>query len=114
MTCVDTVSLPRRERTCLRPASLEDVFRTHLEPAIDGHILWTGPVVKPHTPSVRLDGHMQSAYRVAFRIHHGREPEGFALPTCGMRLCVAGAHLEDRPMRQRTASLFEAIFGGAA
>jgi hypothetical protein len=106
-------SLPRRERTRPLPTSFEDVFRTHTEDADGGHIRWTGPVTH-QTPAVRFDSRLQSAYRVAFRLHHGREPEGLAMPVCDMPLCVAGGCLEDRPMRQHTRQLYAAIFGEAS
>ena len=104
-------SAPRRKR--LRAASPEDVFRLRAESVDGGHVRWTGPVTHG-TPTVRHQGANQSAYRVAFRLHYGRDPEGQARPGCGMPGCVAGAHLEDRPMRQRTASLFNAIFGATS
>lgn len=104
---------PRRERTRPRPASLEDVFHAHIEEADAGHVRWVGPVMH-HTPSVKFDGRTESAFRVAFRLHHGRDPEGLAMPVCEVPLCVAGAHLEDRPMRQLSRVLFAAIFGEAS
>ena len=110
-----------------RPTSFEDVFHTHLEEADGGHVRWTGPVLD-RTPAVRFDGRLQSAYRVAFRLHHGREPEGLAMPACDVPLCVAGGCLDDRPMRdakqleERQARqrekqldrLYAGIFGRAA
>ncbi|MGA6223512.1 hypothetical protein ACPESV_24645 [Streptomyces umbrinus] len=106
-------SLPRRERTRPRPASPEDVFRAHVEETSGGHVRWTGPIAH-QTPAVRFEGRMQSAYRVAFRLHHGREPVGLATPGCDVPGCVAGAHVEDRPMREHTRQLYQAIFGEAS
>lgn len=103
-------SLPRRERTRPRPASLEDVFAAHVEDTGDGHARWNGPVAH-QTPAVRFEGRMQSAYRVAFRLHHGREPVGQASPACGVPGCVAGGHVDDRPMRERTKTVYASIFG---
>lgn len=97
----------------LRPKSLEEAFHAHTEPADDGHVRWTGS--KSHsTPAVWFAGSTYSAYRIAFRVHHGREPEGLVASACGVPGCVAGAHVEDRPMRQRSTSLYAAIFGDAA
>ncbi|MET9012277.1 hypothetical protein ABZX74_15365 [Streptomyces olivaceoviridis] len=91
-------------------ASVEDVFRRNAEPIEDGHVRWTGSFAH-NTPNLRFQHANYSPYRIAFRLHYGREPEGRTQPACGMPHCVAGAHLEDRPMRQRTNSLYDAIFG---
>jgi len=104
---------PRRERTRPRPTSLEDVFHAHIEEVGAGHVRWAGPVMH-RTPAVKFDGRTESAFRVAFRLCRGRDPEGLAMPTCGVPLCVAGGHLEDRPMRQLSKLLFESIFGEAS
>lgn len=104
-------SAPRPRRRSLR--SLEGAFRARTEGAEGGHVRWTG-TTSHATPAVWWAGSTYSAYRVAFRIHHGREPEGQVRPGCGVSLCVAGAHVEDRPMRQRSTSLYAAIFGDAA
>lgn len=47
-------------------------------------------------------------------MQHGREPVGYALPSCDYHGCVAPAHLEDQPMRQHLATQYAAIFGSAA
>lgn len=95
-------------------ASLEDAFRHGAEPTEDGHVHWTGYRDKDGTPRVCYRQQPQAAPRVAFLLHHGREPVGKALPTCGVKGCIAGAHLADRPMReanQRADKAFTAIFG---
>lgn len=101
-------SLPRRTRPTL--ASLEEAFRAHTELVEGGHLRWTGPAAHG-TPVVRFDGGMHSAYKVAFSLQHGREPEGLVTSTCDMTGCVSGWHVADRPMRQKTEAAFEAIFG---
>jgi hypothetical protein len=102
---------PRPHRQ--RPQSLEEAFRIHAELLDDGHVRWLGGT-SHSTPRVWFGGTTYSAYRIAFRIHHGRDPEGQARPSCDVPLCVAGSHIEDRPMRQRTDSLYTAIFGALA
>jgi hypothetical protein len=104
-------SVPRELRP--KAMTLEEAFRHHAEPVDGGHVRWTGST-SHKTPSVWFSGSTYSAYKVAFRLHHGREPEGLVTPACGMPGCVAGAHVEDRPMRQRTDSLYAAIFGVAS
>lgn len=118
-------SLPRRSRP--RPASLEEAFQQHIEQVADGHVRWTGSTCHS-TPVVWFNGSTYSAYKVAFRVHHGREPEGTVTSACTMPHCVAGTHVEDRPMRLRKRQdellakkrerqldhLFAGIFGEAA
>lgn len=95
-------------------ASLEDAFR-HGAQAIDGgHVQWVGYRDKDGTPRVCYRQQPQAAPRVAFVLHNGREPVGKALPTCGVKGCIAGEHLADRPMREanrRADALYGAIFG---
>ncbi|MGW3735203.1 hypothetical protein [Streptomyces sp. NPDC005148] len=68
--------------------------------AVDGgHLDWTGSLSEHGTPVLRLRHETRTAYRYAFRVHHGREAEGKCVPLCGLSRCVAGAHLEDRVMR---------------
>lgn len=98
-------------------ASLEEAFRQGAEPVEGGHVLWTGYRDKDGTPRICYRQQPQAAPRVAFLLHHGREPVGKALPTCGVKGCIAGEHLADRPMReanQRADRAFSAIFGEAA
>lgn len=93
-------------------ATPDDAFRARTAPAAFGHVLWTGHVCRG-TPMVVHRKAARSAYRVAFRLHHGREPVGRVTPGCDMPLCVAGAHVEDRPIREQTRKTYAAIFGGA-
>ncbi|MEU0671319.1 hypothetical protein ABZ330_00205 [Streptomyces sp. NPDC006172] len=118
-------SAPRRARR--RPASMEEAFARNAEQIDGGHVRWLGP--SSHTtPTVWFAGTTYSAYKVAFRIHHGREPEGLVTSGCDVPHCVAGEHVEDRPMRHRRQQaerqaaqqereldrLYAGIFGGAA
>ncbi|WP_327123739.1 helix-turn-helix domain-containing protein [Streptomyces sp. NBC_01727] len=65
-----------------------------------GHVEWTGPLSEHGTPVLRLGRAAETAYRYAFRVHHGREAEGKSGPVCGFPRCVAGAHLDDRVLRE--------------
>lgn len=65
----------------------------------DEHVHWTGSVSDHGTPVLRLRNDQMSAYRYAFRLEYGREPEGRLSSTCAYEVCVAGIHLEDRHMR---------------
>lgn len=93
-----TASRPGRPRA---HASIEDAYRAHAIPTTDGHMRWTGPSYgHGRAPMVQHVRERESAYRVAFRLHHDRAPEGMLKPVCGVRGCVAGAHLEDAAMRR--------------
>lgn len=65
-----------------------------------GHVQWTGATVGRGTPVVSYGGQVETAYRIAFRWHFGREPVGNVRPRCDYPACVAGAHLADRRLRQ--------------
>jgi hypothetical protein len=118
-------SIPRPVRQ--RAASLHEAFTRHAEPVADGHVRWTGSTSHT-TPTLWFAGTTYSAYKVAFRIHHGREPESTVTSGCDVPHCVAGAHVEDRPMRERRQQeerraaqqetqldrLYTGIFGRAA
>jgi len=98
-------------------ASLEEAFRHGAEPVDGGHVRWIGYRDKDNTPRVCYRQQPQAAPRVAFLLHHGREPVGKAMPTCGVKGCIAGEHLADRPMReasQRADALYVDIFGQSA
>lgn len=70
--------------------------------AVDGgHLDWIGATTgTSSTPVVAWQNKVETAGRLAFRWHHGREPEGNVRARCGYPRCVAGAHLTDRRIRQ--------------
>jgi hypothetical protein len=108
------LGLPARPRgRGLTYASPEDAFRAHTVPGTDGHVQWTG-YTDGALPAVCHGPARIPAPRIAFRLHHGRDPEGRLTRTCEMPGCVAGAHFADRPMREankRADVAFAAIFG---
>lgn len=87
-------------------ASVEDAYRALAVPREDGHVEWTGLRTGGHAPMVKHCHDSESAYRIAFRLHHGREPEGIVYPACDREGCVAGAHVEDTPMRHARKRTF--------
>ncbi|UDM00040.1 hypothetical protein [Streptomyces longhuiensis] len=117
---VDAKKTVRRARVALgiapvpsgkRPASSpEDLFWHRVQPTDDGHLIWTGYRSRVGTLSLRHGGRTHTALRIAFRIKHGREPEGHVTPTCDRDGCVAPAHTQDRRIREQTNALFTAIF----
>ncbi|MFB7115182.1 hypothetical protein [Streptomyces sp. NPDC056291] len=65
-------------------------------PVDGGHRRWLG---RFSTSNVPMAGQSQTAYQVAFRLLHGREPVGRCEGTCTRKACVAGEHQEDDVMR---------------
>lgn len=107
----EALGLPRHKSGRKAAATAEDLFWRRTQPVEGGHHQWTGYRTKDGTPGLRHGGRFYTGYRLAFLIKYGREPEGNALPTCGADHCTAPGHVEDRPMRERSASTFAAIFG---
>lgn len=66
-----------------------------------GHQRWEGATGRSGTPVVARAGQVTTVYRLMFRWHHAREPEGHVRPSCSYPRCVAGDHLADRVMRER-------------
>jgi hypothetical protein len=104
---------PRGKRS--KYASLSDAFRNHTEPVDGGHLHWTGPTDGTF-PYLTYGGKRYAAPRLAFQLHHGREPVGriSRISTCDFPSCVEGGHLLDRAIREahlRADAAYEAIFG---
>ncbi|MFJ4649503.1 hypothetical protein ACIP6Q_39215 [Streptomyces bobili] len=101
-----------------RPASTpEDLFWHRAQPTDDGHMQWTGYHTKDGVPGLRHRGTFYTANRLAYRMATGRDPEGYALPSCGRDHCVKPGHHTDRVDREREKrvdSLYGAIFGQSA
>lgn len=117
-------STPARARTVLglpqpRPgkraaATAEDLFWRRVRPLNDGHMGWTGYHTTGDVPALRHGGRIHTAYRVGFRIAHGREPEGHVRPGCDRDGCVAPACQTDRVTRaeaRKVDRLYAQIFG---
>lgn len=65
---------------------------------VDGHREWLGRRTEDGIP---LFSSGVTAYRVAFRLEHGEEPEGNVRVECVLDTCVEPLHLSDRIMRER-------------
>lgn len=64
-----------------------------------GHRLWKGRFGPSGVP---MANRVLTAYQLAFRLHHGREPVGKVMGRCRKKGCVEGAHLVDKVMREAT------------
>ncbi|MFH8813072.1 hypothetical protein ACH4GZ_38735 [Streptomyces hygroscopicus] len=98
-------------RPTLGAGSLETAFRTRVESLFCGHAVWTGPRNENGVPMVSWRNQRVSAYRVAFRSHYGREPQGVVLAVCGVPGCIAGRCLDDKAARDRTRGQLAAVLG---
>jgi hypothetical protein len=64
----------------------------------EGHREWLGRRSRDGIPMFSRE---ESAYRVAWRLEYGEEPEGPVRVECVLATCVEGLHLSDRIMRER-------------
>ncbi|MGA5330980.1 hypothetical protein ACPCJT_20345 [Streptomyces griseoincarnatus] len=107
------LGLPKHKPGRTPASTPEDLFWRRVRPLDDGHMEWTGTRTNG-VPTLRHGGRVHTAYRVAFRIANGREPEGQAKPGCGRDGCVAPACQTDRITRaeaRKVDALYGAIFG---
>lgn len=102
---------PARNRRPTGPParSLTDAFDHYTQTDDDGHIHWTGPY-SGRMPALSAQGDHFNARRVAFRIHHHRDPAGPLRRTCTAPDCIAGAHHTDQTIRNLD-TVYAAIFG---
>lgn len=91
----------------------EQTLTHYSQPTPDGHTHWTGPTSEGK-PKLWHGPRALNPLRLAFRLHHGREPQGHVRPSCVDPHCITGAHLADRRLREanhRADRAFERIFG---
>ncbi|MFZ3595116.1 hypothetical protein [Streptomyces sp. BH104] len=84
-----------------RYGSVEEKFDAQVIEVEGGHLHWTGATGARGTPVVAHQSQVDTAARISFRRHYGREPVGNVRqrPECRYPRCVAGAHLADRIIR---------------
>ncbi|MFE3558374.1 hypothetical protein ACFXKW_26460 [Streptomyces sp. NPDC059193] len=95
------------------PESPEQAVRALTADLDGGHARWTGRIDRG-TPRLPWKGSSLSPLRIAFREHHGREPQGQVTSGCAVAHCVAGRCLQDRPMREAANRLYQSVFGRSA
>jgi len=78
-----------------KASSLEESYRQRAVLRDDGHADWRGSFNSGGTPVLSWRGTSYSALRVAYRIAHGREPEGRAFAGCTHDGCVAPQCMRD-------------------
>ncbi|MER7815599.1 hypothetical protein [Streptomyces sp. NPDC096153] len=93
--------------------SLEEKWASFTRPLDGGHLEWTGERgTSAGTPLMRYREQSYSPAAIAFRIHHGRDAVGYAIASCGLRHCVAPAHVDDEITRHRTREQLRYLNGG--
>lgn len=73
-----------------------------LDPATGCHV-WIGYRSREGYGRFRYDGRTQYAHRFAYRLRHGRDPEGDTDHLCRNRACVNADHLEDVPRAENAS-----------
>jgi uncharacterized protein YerC len=101
----------RGRRNTGRPLAEALALYTHTDS--HGHLHWTGPYAG-RAPALSAQGRRYNARHVTFRAHHGRDPVGYVLNTCLVTDCIAGAHLNDKTIRDQLDQTYTAIFGRTA
>lgn len=82
--------------------TLDEMWAAFTRPLDGGHIEWTGLRTSANnTPIMRTPGVTHTVNRYAFRLRHGRDPEGPVTVECGLSHCVAPDHLDDTAGRTR-------------
>ncbi|MGW1463877.1 hypothetical protein ACWCPT_05915 [Streptomyces sp. NPDC002308] len=109
-----TLGLDAHRRGRVAAPDAESLFWDRTAPVDGDHLTWTGSVSTSGVPSFRWKGATYTAGRTAFRIQHGRDPIGYAKAGCGYPGCVAPAHIEDQPMRDRLRLQLTSIFGATS
>lgn len=77
----------------------EDYERTTVQ-VRGGHRLWRGRRMANGSP---VTSRSESAYKIAYRLHYGRDPVGRVGPVCTRKFCVEGAHQHDQVLRDEAA-----------
>ncbi|MFD8687815.1 hypothetical protein [Streptomyces sp. NPDC059651] len=96
-----------------QPLTLEQKWASKTRPVEGGHLAWTGERGSAsRTPVLRYKDECHTAAALAFRRRTGRAPEGYAFAECGFNHCVAPAHVDDEPGRQRTREQLRYLAGG--
>ncbi|MDX2698962.1 helix-turn-helix domain-containing protein [Streptomyces ipomoeae] len=96
-----------------QPLTLEEKWRANTRPIEGGHLEWTGERVNAsRTPVMRYKDQYYSPAAIAFRIKHGREPQGYVIAECDVKHCISPDCVDDEAGRQRTREQLRYLLGG--
>lgn len=92
------IPVPARDPQAGQRRTVDEAFALYARLTADGHVVWTGPR-SGRSPDLLAVGGRHNARHVAFRKHHGRDPQGRVWRTCDEPGCIAGAHHTDQIIR---------------
>lgn len=79
-----------------KPLDVNDRFWSKVSsPDENGCRVWTASRHRLGYGHFRLNGKVEASHRVAFLLHHGREPEDCLLHSCDNRACCEPSHLRE-------------------
>lgn len=81
------------------------------EPDAQGHVRWNGRRGTGGAPAIRHLGKELPAAAVAFERRTGRRPVGICRADCGVKHCVADAHVMDDLERRHVRGQERAVWG---
>ncbi|SDL33534.1 hypothetical protein [Streptomyces indicus] len=83
-----------------RVQTLDEKWAANTRAADGGHVEWTGERGSSSgTPVMRYREQSYSPAAVAFRMRTGRDAQGYVKAECGVKHCVAPAHVQDEAER---------------
>lgn len=92
--------------------TVDEKWAERTRPVDGGHLEWTGERQRTSgTPVMRHSGATYTAAAIAFRIQHGTDPDGRAIPACGYPHCVAPDHIDDTARRNRDRAALRIVLG---
>lgn len=105
------LDLPPSQHGYAHGLSLEETWRARTRPVGGGHLEWAGQRNSHGVPVLNWHGKRHSAYRIAYRIRTGREPDGIVRPACDHPGCVAPRCMDDTRDRQTVRNAMRLLHG---
>lgn len=97
-----------------QPLTLDEKWATLVRPREGGHLEWLGERQSTRgTPVLRYKDRSYSPAAIAFRVQHGRAPQGRVFAECqDFTQCIAPAHVDDAPGRAQVREQLRFLNGG--
>ncbi|MFI5880846.1 hypothetical protein [Streptomyces sp. NPDC051554] len=106
------IPVPSYDKQAGQRRTVDEAFALYAQDTAGEHVLWTGPR-SGRSADLLAAGRRHNARHVAFRKHHGRDPQGRVWRTCDEPGCIAGAHHTDHLIRNTRRQGARARTGGA-